>query len=91
MGFGYKGYKWKWWWRPLVDTLTRCGFQDCANLKTIKRWFSLGERLPRVGIGQTPARDGVDMVTDRNAEYIVALRLFGSRVICFVLGWRCHP
>ena len=19
MGFGYKGYKWKWWWRPLVN------------------------------------------------------------------------
>ena len=26
MGFGYKSYKWKWWWRPLVNTLTRCGF-----------------------------------------------------------------
>ena len=53
MGFGYKGYKWKWWWRPLVNTLTRCGFQDCANLQTIKRWLSLGEgmRLPRGGIG----------------------------------------
>ena len=53
MGFGYKGYKWKWWWRPLVNTLTRCGFQDCVNLQTIKRWFSLGEgmRLPRVGMG----------------------------------------
>ena len=53
MGFGYKGYKWRWWWRPLVNTLTRCGFPDCANLQTIKRWFSLGEgmRLPRGGIG----------------------------------------
>ena len=53
MGFGYKGYKWRWWWRPLVNTLMRCGFKDCTNLQTIKRWFSLGEgmRLPRGGIG----------------------------------------
>ena len=24
-GFGYKSYKWRWWWRPLVNTLKRCG------------------------------------------------------------------
>ena len=27
MGFGYKKYKWKWWWRPLVNTLCSVGFK----------------------------------------------------------------
>ena len=51
MGFGYKEYKWKWWQRPLVNTLTRCGFQDRANLQMSKRWFSLGESMRASGVG----------------------------------------
>ena len=29
-GFGYMGYKWKWWWRPFINTNQKWNWQVCS-------------------------------------------------------------
>ena len=50
-GFGYQGYKWKWWWRPFLTTMAKKGLQNRVRVRVTKTWFAEGKNMRTKGMG----------------------------------------
>ena len=44
-GFGYMGYKWKWWWRPFINTITKKGMGKYVRRQKVQKWFDQGTKI----------------------------------------------
>ena len=45
MGFGYKNYKWEWWYMPLQCRLTSMGLAKLCEYHRVKQWALEGASL----------------------------------------------